>query len=121
MDPTQIFETIPDITSYINLWLSITCFAVKQMGPKAHMPGSVRLIANDLIKIFKRNQRWKATDLNIDEATNLAVAIASLKMENMNFIADVSDIIKANIKHASNTDLIHLAKSSHYLRKFPVT
>ena len=82
------------------------------------MPGSVRLIANDLIKIFNHNRRWKATDLNIEEATNLAVAIASLKLGSEKFIADVGDIIKANLKEATSLDLIHLAKASMYMRNF---
>ena len=85
------------------------------------MPGTVRVITKDLIKIFKDNKRWKATDLNIDEAANISVAIASLKLENENFIADIGDIIKANIKHATSNDLINLAKSSFYMRKFEHT
>ena len=65
-----------------------------------HAGGFIRVIANDLIKIFNNNKRWKNTDINISEATNMAIAIASLKLEKEKFIADVGDIIKANIKEA---------------------
>ena len=62
--------------------------------------GLIRVIANDLIKIFNNNKRWKNREINISEATNMAIAIASLKLEKEKFIADVGDIIKANIKEA---------------------
>jgi len=61
----------------------------------------VRVIARDLIKIFNGNKRWHNTEINISEATNIAIAIASLKLEKDKFIADVGDIIKANIKEAN--------------------
>ena len=61
-DPNTVRDRVPDLTTYTNLWLAITCFAVKQMSPTAQMPGSVRLIAKDLIKLFQKNPRWKATD-----------------------------------------------------------
>lgn len=53
---------------------------------------------NDLIAIFNGNKRWTNTDINISEAANIAVAIASLKLNNAKFIADIGDIIRANIK-----------------------
>ncbi|CDW83553.1 UNKNOWN [Stylonychia lemnae] len=131
-----INELIPDITTYNNLWLSITCFGVKQNvtmkedipadadeeKKKAYMVGGhIRVIAKDLIKIFNSNRRWQNTDLNITEAANISIAIASLKLQSDNFIADIADIIKANIKEANNYELINLAKSSHYFREFKHT
>lgn len=83
--------------------------------------GLVRVIAKDLVKVFNGNKRWKATDLNISEAANISVAIATLRLESENFIADVGDIIRANIKEAENQDLINLAKSTHYMRNFKFT
>ena len=85
----------------------------------------VRVLARDLIKLFNGNRRWKATELNINEAANISVAIASLKLEGQGaiekFTADVGDVIRANIKNATPTDLINLAKSTHFMRKFTHT
>lgn len=83
--------------------------------------GYIRVIAKDLIKLFNSNRRWKNTDLNISEAANISIAIATLKLQSDNFIADIGDIIKANIKEANNYELINLAKSSHYFRDFKHT
>jgi len=85
----------------------------------------VRVIARDLIKVFNGNRRWKNTELNISEAANISVAIASLKLEGQGpierFTADIGDIIRANIKNAATNDLINLAKSTFFMRKFPHT
>lgn len=78
----------------------------------------MRVIAKDLIKVFNGNKRWKATDINISEAANISIAIASLKLDNEKFIADIADIIRANLKDAHNIDIINLAKSSFYFRAF---
>lgn len=134
--PNLISDLIPDITSYNNLWLAITCFGIKanimdqsakdigddidlhgeDQGQRAR--GFVRLIAKDLIKVFNGNKRWKNTDLTVSEASNIAIAIASLRLEQEHFIADVGDIIRANLKNATNTDLVNLAKSTYYFRNF---
>jgi len=74
-----------------------------------------------LIKLFNSNRRWKNIDLNISEAANISIAIATLKLKSENFIADIGDIVKANIKDANNYELINLAKSSHYFREFKHT
>lgn len=76
------------------------------------------MIARDLIKLFNGNKRWKAQDLNISEATSISIAVASLKLKNEKFIADISDIIKAYIKNANPVELVNLSKSSFYMRKF---
>lgn len=78
----------------------------------------MKLITKDLIKIFNGNLLWRNTDLNINEAANISIAIASLKLKTLNFITDIGDIIKANIKEASANDLINLAKSTYYMRDF---
>lgn len=83
-----------------------------------NVPGAVRQIAKVLIKIFNSNKRWTARDMNIHEAANVSVAVASLKLETEKFIADLADIVKANIKDATNNDMINLAKTSFYMRKF---
>ena len=83
------------------------------------------MLARDLIKVFNGNKRWRATDINASEASNISVAIASLKLKGAGpierFIADVGDIIRVTIKDASNNDLYNLAKSTHYLRNFEHT
>lgn len=81
----------------------------------------IKVIAKDLIKLFNGNKRWKNTDLNINEAANISIAIASLKLAKENFIADIADIIKANIKEANEMDLVNLAKSTYYMRNFKHT
>eukprot|EP00347_Sterkiella_histriomuscorum_P024337 403331476 len=133
-NPEIIYELIPDLTTYNNLWLAITCFGVKsnvnlkdesgqeeEQLKQQHAGGMIKLIAKDLIKIFNSNKRWRNTDVNIHEAANVSIAIASLKLQNDNFIADVGDIIRHNIKEASAIDLINLAKSSYYMREFKHT
>lgn len=40
----------------------------------------IKLIAKDLIRMFNNNKRWKNTDLDIHEAANMSIAIASLKL-----------------------------------------
>jgi hypothetical protein len=46
------------------------------MGPE------FKIIVQDLIKLFNQNPRWKATDINLQEATNISIAIAVLKVAN---------------------------------------
>lgn len=58
------------------------------MGPE------FKIIVQDLIKIFNQNPRWKATDLNLQEASNISVSIAILKVANEQFIGDIGDIIR---------------------------
>ncbi len=85
----------------------------------------IRVLARDLIKLFNGNKRWRPTELNINEAANISVAIASLKLEGQGpierFTADIGDIIRANLKNATTNDLVNLAKSTHFMRKSPHT
>jgi len=85
----------------------------------------VLVLARDLIKLFNGNKRWKNTELNISEAANISVAIASLKLEGQGpierFTADIGDIIRANIKNATTHDLVNLAKTTFFMRKFAHT
>jgi hypothetical protein len=87
--------------------------------------GIIKVLARDLIKVFNGNKRWKATELNGTEASNISIAIATLKLKGAGpierFIADVGDVIRANLKDATNGDLVNLAKSTHYLRGFEHT
>ena len=87
---------------------------------RAH--GIIKVLARDLIKIFNGNKRWKPTELNAGEAANISIAIASLRLKGAGpierFIADIGDVIRVTVKDASNTDLINLAKSTHYMRNF---
>ena len=85
----------------------------------------MQVIAKDLIKLFNGNKRWKATDLTVEEASVVAIAIASLQMQGAGqvekFVADIGDIIRANLTDASNHDLVNLAKSTFYMRRFEHT
>ena len=119
-DPYKLFNEVPDITMYVNLWLTMATFAALQ--PNFHkmtvMPTPFKTISADLIKLFNQNPRWNATELNVSEAANISVAIAVLKVQNEKFIGDVGDIIRANIRETDQYDLINLAKSTNYLRQF---
>ena len=97
----MVEEIIPDLTAYKNLWLSITCFGVKSniqgiiddqtdnqesidgedKAPEYRARGLIKILAKDLIKVFNGNKRWKATDMDIAEASNISIAIASLRLE----------------------------------------
>lgn len=140
--PESVEDLTPDLTTYANLWLAITCFGVKNPSSTqtadcqdqqdfqglefdAPISGIVRALARDLIKVFNGNRRWKATDLNITEASMISIAIASLKLQGSGpierFIADIGDVIRANLKQGQNDELINLAKATFYLRKFEHT
>ena len=133
--PTNLVEELtPDLTAYSNLWLSLACFGIKgapetqeedDSRPEVRARGLIRVLCKDLVKVFNGNKRWKATDLSINEASTIAIAIASLKLEGAGpmerFIADIGDVIRANLKDATGMDLINLAKACHYLRKFEHT
>lgn len=56
-----------------------------------------KVISQDLIKIFNQNERWNATEIDLQEAANISVAIAVLKIGNERFIGDVGDIIRMQI------------------------
>lgn len=71
------------------------------------------------MKIFNGNVRWQATEMNISEAALISSGLSIIRVENEKFIADLSDVIKHTIKHATNMDLILLTKGSFYMRKFP--
>lgn len=61
---------------------------------------AIRLIANDLVKVFYGNKRWKATEMNIDEAAIVCSGLALVKIENEKFIADLGDLIRFKINDA---------------------
>ena len=82
---------------------------------------SIRLIATDLVKLFGKNDRWQATDMNVQEVSVICSGLALVRVENQKFIADVGDIIRHTIKDASGVDLILLTKGAFYMRKFKYT
>lgn len=133
--PSNLVEELtPDLTAYSNLWLSLACFGLKgapetaeedESRPEVRARGLIRVLCKDLVKVFNGNKRWKATDLSVGEASTVAIAIASLKLEGPGpierFIADIGDVIRANLKHALPMELINLAKATHYFRRFEHT
>jgi hypothetical protein len=57
--------------------------------------------------------------MNLQEASNISVAIAILKIKNEKFIGDIGDIIRMYIKEEVDIeDLPNLAKSTFYMRDF---
>jgi hypothetical protein len=72
-----------------------------------------------LIKIFNGNERWNPTELNLKEASNIAVSVAILKLGNEKFIGDVSDVIRMLItSECEASDLPNLAKATFYMKNF---
>ena len=64
-------EDIPDFTDYHSLWLSLQLFAAKRTRVSSNpevrastlldeSSQAIKMLANDLIKIFYGNKRWKA-------------------------------------------------------------
>ena len=121
------FDKVPDLTDYSDLWLSLQLFAAKrtqvmQNHSKSSLIDqsavSIKLIASDLVKIFNKNDRWQATQMNIQEAAVVSSGLALVKVENKKFIGDLGDIIKHNIQDATGMDLILLTKGAFYMRNF---
>lgn len=56
--------------------------------------------------------------MNIGEASLICSGLAVIRVENEKFVADLADVIKVTLEHASNMDLILLTKGSFYMRKF---
>ena len=131
--PYLAMMLVPDITMYMNIWLCTATVASLQKDyvGRELMDYEFRDLAANLIKIFNKNPRWRATQLNLTEASHISVAIAILKVKNDKFIGDICDIIRANIQHKGAAlegdvplreieehDLPNLAKSTFYLRNF---
>jgi len=127
-----IVENIPDFTDYHSLWLTLQLLAAKRSrvstNPEVRAStlleesaAAIRLIANDLVKIFYGNKRWTATEMNIDEAAIVCSGLALVRLENEKFISDLGDIIRHKINDAEGTDFILLAKGTHYMRNFKHT
>ena len=93
---------VPDLSSYVNLWLSLATFAAMHPNYKSmkSMGRNFSVITDDLIKLFNINPRWNATELNLAEAANISVAIAVLKLNGEKFIGDVGDIIRMKLDEA---------------------
>jgi len=83
------------------------------------MPRAFKQVQAVLIQIFRSNPHWNATEIEFDEAANISVAIAILKVQDSKFIGDVGDIIRMHIdRDCMPQQLINLAKSSFYMREF---
>ena len=133
-NPGLVYMLVPDLTLYMNLWLTMATFASQQpnYSNMTVMPSEFNLVAKDLIRIFNENPRWRGVDMNFIEAANISVAIAILKVNNEKFIGDISDIIRANLQYKGEEmpmnsplqmvepeDLPNIAKSSFYMRTYP--
>ena len=111
---------VPDLNSYVNLWLSLATFAAMHPNYKnmKTMGRNFTVIAEDLIKLFNSNPRWNPTEVNLKEAANISVAIAVLKLNSEKFIGDIGDIIRMKLDDAEPEDLMNLVKSSNYMRNY---
>ena len=126
---------VPDLTMYMNMWLSLATFASVQTNYKEmdSMPAEFRMLIKDFIKVFNNNPRWKPTDVSLFEATNIAISIALMKVKNDKFIGDIADILRMNLQYKGEDqqvsevpmtvvtaeDLPNLAKCTFYMRAFP--
>jgi len=81
-NPDLVYNLVPDITLFVNLWLSIGAFGAMQANysKMQHMGQSFKTICSDLIKLFNNNPRWNATELDLREAANVSVALTVLKV-----------------------------------------
>ena len=59
--------------------------------------------------------------MNIAEIGIVCSGLALVREGNEKFIADIGDIIRHNLKHATGIDLILLTKGSYYMRNFKYT
>ena len=59
--------------------------------------------------------------MNVAEASVVCSGLALVREQNEKFIADLGDIIRHNLKHATGIDLILLTKGAFYMRKFKHT
>lgn len=71
-----------------------------------------------MIKIFNGNRRWKATELDASDVAIIVSAIENCKVTNEKFIGDLGDIIRHNIKNATELDLVLMTKGAWYMRNF---
>ena len=132
-NPALLFMLVPDLTMYMNLWLTAATFASMQPDYKQleKMPIEFRGVTSNLVKLFNSNPRWLPTQVNFMEASNISVSIALLKVTNDKFIGDIADILRMNLQYTGETktedvpmqqvqaeDLPNLAKSTFYMRNF---
>ena len=98
-NPDLALMLIPDITIFVNLWLTIGAFAAMQpnYAKMNHMGQGFKTVCTDLIKLFNNNPRWKSIEFNLREAANVSVALTVLKVGNEKFIGDICDIIRMKI------------------------
>jgi len=118
--PMLLKVMVPDLTSYVNLWLSMATFAALHPNYKnmKSMGRNFGVISDDLIKVFNSNPRWQPTEMNLQEAANVSVAVAVLKLNGEKFIGDLGDIIRMKLAEAEASDLPNLVKSSFYMRDY---
>ena len=61
-NPILAVMLVPDLTIYMNLWLTMATFASQQpnYANMTVMPTAFNTVAKDLMKIFNDNPRWQA-------------------------------------------------------------
>ena len=125
----QMYERVPDLGDYKELWLCLQLFAAVRsqymMSGGGHLSDhsshAIKLVAKDLVKLFNSNPRWRPQEMNITEAAVISNGLALVRVENLKFVSDIGDIIKHNISQADPMDLIFLTKGAFYLRNFKHT
>ena len=105
-------ETL-DIRLYANQWLTLACFKGNRSDSR------ISTIAKALQSVMSRQDRFSFHDFTGSDASNILVAISTLDISKLKFIRHFVQIIQAKLKTLTNMDLINMAKSSYYLRKFP--
>ena len=112
----NLFEREPetlDMNLYANQWLTLACF--KGRGTD----GRISLISKMLQSVMNRQERFNYSDFSGTDASNILVALSSLRIEKVKFIRNFVSVVEHHMKEMSTLDLINMAKSSFYLRKFP--
>ena len=76
-------------------------------------------VAKELMKLMNRQDKFSYSDLSGTDASNILIAITSLKISKVKFVSNIVSVAEHHLKSMSNFDLINMVKSSHYLRSMP--
>lgn len=111
----QIYATdseVMDTNLYANQWLTLACFKGE------HGDDRIQGIANSLQTVMLNQERFSFSDISPSEASNILVAISSIDTGKLKFIQNVVSVVNHHLKTMNTMDLINMAKSSFYLRKY---
>jgi hypothetical protein len=107
-DPDQM-----DVQIYANQWLTLACFKGTE-----NKDSRIHSIAKTLIKLMSHQDRFSYADFSSSDASNILVAVSTLRLKDLKFINNLVSVIVHTPKLLSNMDLLNMSKSSFYLKSF---